>query len=99
MKAGLFKPLKNPAYRSLFSAQVFSDLGNWLDFIALQVIIAYHWQYGEGAIAALITIMALPWVFIGPFASVFIDRRPKKRKSRICMSLKKGYGILTGLLC
>ncbi|USK36031.1 MFS transporter [Bacillus sp. F19] len=93
MKAGLFKPLKVPAYRSLFGAQVFSDLGNWLDFIALQVIIAYHWHHGEGAIAALITIMALPWVLIGPFASVFVDHLPKKKVMLICLLFRLVFVI------
>ncbi|CEG26638.1 MFS transporter [Bacillus sp. B-jedd] len=78
MKNNIFAVLKNRSFRSLFGAQVFSDLGNWLDFIAIQVVVAYHWGLGEGAIASVIIAMGLPWVIIGPFAGVFVERLPKK---------------------
>ncbi|RDU38399.1 MFS transporter [Neobacillus piezotolerans] len=79
MKNNMFEVLRNKAFRSLFTAQVFSDLGNWLDFIAIQVVVAYHWNLGEEAIAAVIIVLALPWVVIGPFASVFVERMSKKQ--------------------
>ncbi|GAM13557.1 MFS transporter [Mesobacillus selenatarsenatis] len=88
MEAGMFKPLRNKAYRSLFGAQVFSDLGNWLDFIAIQVIVAYHWGLGEAAIASVIIVMGIPWVIIGPLASVFVDKLPKKTFMISCLSLR-----------
>lgn len=88
MEAGIFKPLKNKAYRSLFGAQVFSDLGNWLDFIAIQVIVAYHWGLGEAAIASVIIIMGIPWVLIGPLTSVFVDRLPQKTLMITCLLLR-----------
>lgn len=86
--SGMFKPLNNKAYRSLFGAQVFSDLGNWLDFVAIQVIVAYHWGLGEAAIASVIIMLGLPWVIIGPLASVFIDRLPKKSLMIACLLLR-----------
>lgn len=86
--SGMFKPLNNKAYRSLFGAQVFSDLGNWLDFVAIQVIVAYHWGLGEAAIASVIIVLGLPWVIIGPLASVFIDRLPKKSLMIACLMLR-----------
>ena len=88
MKAGIFKPLKVRSFRSLFGAQVFSDLGNWLDFLAIQVIVAYQWGLDETAIAAVIVVIGLPWVMIGPFASVFVDRLPKKHIMIICLVLR-----------
>ncbi|RSD24417.1 MFS transporter [Mesobacillus subterraneus] len=88
MKAGMFKPLKNKAYRSLFGAQVFSDLGNWLDFVAIQVIVAYHWGLGETAIASVIIVMGIPWVIIGPLTSVFVDKLPKKFLMITCLVLR-----------
>ncbi|MGE7186212.1 MFS transporter [Peribacillus sp. NPDC006672] len=88
MKAGIFKPVRFRAFRSLFGAQLFSDLGNWLDFIALQVIVAYNWGLDETAIAAVIIVLGLPWVIIGPFASVFVDRLPKKQIMVICLFLR-----------
>ena len=88
MNTGIFKPLKNKAFRSLFGAQVFSDLGNWLDFIAIQVIVAYHWDLGEGAIASVIIVMGIPWVIIGPLASVYVDRLPQKMLMISCLWLR-----------
>ncbi|MEH7393427.1 MFS transporter [Bacillus sp. JJ1474] len=88
MKTGMFKTLKFPPFRSLFGAQVFSDLGNWLDFVALQVIVAYHWGLDESAIASVIITLGLPWVIIGPFASVFVDRLPKKKMMIVCLILR-----------
>ncbi len=88
MNAGIFKPLKFRSFRSLFGAQVFSDLGNWLDFLAIQVIVAYQWGLDETAIAAVIVVIGLPWVIIGPFASVFVDRLPKKQMMIICLVLR-----------
>ncbi|MBT2687822.1 MFS transporter [Bacillus sp. ISL-47] len=85
MKAGIFQPLKLRPFRSLFGAQLFSDLGNWLDLIALQVIVAYHWGLDETAIASVIIVLGLPWVIIGPFASVFVDRLPKKTVMIVCL--------------
>ncbi|WP_059169966.1 MFS transporter [Bacillus sp. FJAT-27445] len=78
MKDNMFAALRNRSFRSLFTAQVFSDLGNWLDFIAIQVVVAYHWGLGEAAIASVIIALALPWVIIGPFAGVFVERMPKR---------------------
>ncbi|MBY0120891.1 MFS transporter [Bacillus sp. S/N-304-OC-R1] len=88
MENGMFKPLKIRSFRSLFGAQLFSDLGNWLDLVALQVIVAYHWGLDETAIAAVIIMIGLPWVIIGPFASVFVDRLPKKQIMIICLILR-----------
>lgn len=90
-KQGMFSPLSVPAFRSLFSAQLFSDLGNWLDMIAIQVIIVYHWGLGEEAVAGAIMAMSLPWVIAGPFASVFVDRWPKKAVMIVCSVLKASF--------
>jgi predicted MFS family arabinose efflux permease len=88
VKAGIFKPLKVRSFRSLFGAQLFSDLGNWLDFLAIQVIVAYQWGLDETAIAAVIVVIGLPWVIVGPFASVFVDRLPKKHVMITCLVLR-----------
>ncbi|MCM3004967.1 MFS transporter [Priestia koreensis] len=79
MKANhLLSPLRESSYRSFFSSQLLSDLGNWFDFTILTVLIAYQWGLKEEAMAAFIITYGLPWVIIGPFANVFVDRLPKK---------------------
>jgi MFS family permease len=72
-------PLRLREYRLLFSGQVVSNLGDWLDFIALAVLIAYVWHLGASALAALSIAIAVPWIFVAPFSGVLVDRWPKKR--------------------
>lgn len=74
----MFAPLRQRNYGKIFLAQVLSDLGNWLDFIALNTLIVYVWDLGPEAVAALVITFALPWVLVGPIASVWIERVPKR---------------------
>lgn len=74
----ILAPLKLPAYRRLFGGQVFTDLSNWLDYTALIVLLVYFWGHGPGAIAALMVTIGIPWVFIGPLVSVWVDRWPRR---------------------
>ncbi len=76
---GMTAPLRLREYRLLFSGQCVSNLGDWLDFIALAVLIAYVWDMGPAALAALSVAIAIPWVFVSPFSGVLVDRWPKKR--------------------
>jgi MFS family permease len=76
---GMSAPLRLREYRLLFSGQVVSNLGDWLDFIALAVLIAYVWEMGPAALAALSIAIAIPWVFVSPFSGVLVDRWPKKQ--------------------
>jgi MFS family permease len=72
-------PLRLREYRLLFSGQVVSNLGDWLDFIALAVLIAYVWEMGASALAALSIALAIPWIFVAPLSGVLVDRWPKKQ--------------------
>lgn len=62
----------------LFTGQLFSDFGNWLDFTALATLIVYRWDGGPEAMAALMITMAIPWMILGPLLSVFVDRLPRR---------------------
>ena len=77
--SGMSAPLRLREYRLLFSGQVVSNLGDWLDFIALAVLIAYVWEMGASALAALSIALAVPWIFIAPLSGVLVDRWPKKQ--------------------
>lgn len=72
-------PLQERQFRLLFSGQCVSNLGDWLDFIALAVLIAYVWEMGPAALAGLSIAIAIPWIFVAPFSGVLVDRWPKKR--------------------
>ncbi|GGE08848.1 hypothetical protein GCM10011571_07690 [Marinithermofilum abyssi] len=65
MNRSVFVPLTIRSYRQLFTAQVFSDLGNWFDFIAIEALIVYHWGLGAGALAAFAVTMGIPMDFNG----------------------------------
>src|SRR5690625_832817 len=77
--SSILTPLKDKRFRRFYSMQLLSDLGNWLDFTLLILLISYQWGLGELAVASYIIVYGLPWIIIGPFASVFVDRWSKKK--------------------
>ncbi|MBV9789250.1 MAG: MFS transporter, partial [Chloroflexi bacterium] len=74
----ILAPLQQRPFRLLFSGQVISDLGDWLDTIALFTLIVYRWNMGASALATLSVALALPWAVIAPLAGVWADRWPRK---------------------
>jgi MFS family permease len=77
-RRGLSVPLHIRQFRLLFGGQVVSNLGDWLDFLALVVLIAYVWHMGAAALAALAVVVAVPWIVVAPFVGPLADRWPKK---------------------
>jgi MFS family permease len=71
-------PLAVPRLRRLLFAQVPADLADWLDFVALATLLAFQWQLGPGALAGLIVAYALPYIVLGPFLGVLIDRNDQR---------------------
>lgn len=78
MTPALLAPLRHRAFRLLFVGQVVSDLGDWLDFLALLVLIVYRWGQGPSALAALSVAVGLPFAVIAPLSGVWADRLPRK---------------------
>ena len=68
---------QNPSFRNLWYGQVISDLGNWVNTIALYALIL---QLTGSGIAMAVAMMAklLPMVVISPFAGVVIDRMDRR---------------------
>lgn len=89
-------PLRRREFRLLFSGQVVSNLGDWLDFLALAVLIAYVWEKGPASLAALSIVIAVPWIFVAPFSGVLVDRWPK-RAVMIGSDLARA-AVVTGLI-
>ncbi len=92
----LLRPLRHPPFRLLFAGQVVSDLGDWLDLLALLTLIAFRWRLGASALAALNLAFLLPWAALGPFAGVLADRWPR-RTTMVCCDLGRAL-IVLGLL-
>lgn len=78
MNPVLLAPLRHRAFRLLFGGQVISDLGDWLDFLALIALIVYQWELGPSAVAALSVAVALPFAVVAPLSGVWADRLPRK---------------------
>ncbi|MFC4077982.1 MFS transporter [Salinithrix halophila] len=89
----VFAPLGIRSYRRLFTAQLFSDLGNWFDFIAIEALIVYHWGLGAGALAAFAITTGIPWILVGPWLAVVVDRSSKKILMIMCCLLRIPFVI------
>ena len=75
---GYFLLLKqNPSFRNLWYGQVISELGNWVNSIALYALILQLTGSGM-AMAAAMMAKLLPMVIISPFAGVVIDRMDRR---------------------
>ena len=80
----LLAPLRHRPYRLLFAGQVISDVGDWLDILALFVLIVYRWEMGPAALGALLAAMTLPYATVGLVAGVWVDRWPRRTTMIVC---------------
>ncbi|WP_329124123.1 MFS transporter [Streptomyces sp. NBC_01465] len=93
----LVTSLRNPRFRLLFGGQAVSSIGDWLDYLALVVLITYTWEYGAGALAALSVAVAVPLVVLAPFAGVLADRMAHRAPVLIGCDLARS-GLVLGYL-
>lgn len=77
-------PLRHRPYRILFAGQVVSNIGDWLDILALIALLLYRWELGAGAWGGVLTAMTLPYALLGPFAGVWVDRWNQRTVMVIC---------------
>jgi MFS family permease len=80
----LVAPLRHRPFRLLFAGQVVSDLGDWLDLLALLALLAYQWRLGAPALAALTMAQLLPYAVVAPLAGVLADRWPRRAVMIAC---------------
>lgn len=69
--------LHNQNYRLLFSGQALSQLGDWMNRVAL-LVLAYRLTGSPIAVALLQLATLLPRVLVSPFGGVLADRYPKR---------------------
>ncbi len=67
----------NRNFRRLWCGQVVSQLGDWLDNIALFTLLLNLTGSGQ-AVGLLLLAEFLPGAVVGPFAGVIVDRVPRK---------------------
>jgi MFS family permease len=77
-KLTLLVPLRNRNFRYLIAGELVSDLGDWLDFLAIIALIVYRWGLGPAALAAFSVATILPRVLLAPVAGVWADRLDRR---------------------
>jgi predicted MFS family arabinose efflux permease len=68
------KALNNIEFRKLLLAQLPADFADWLDFVAIGALLACVWDAPSIAYAFLAVGLGAPYLIIGPFAGVLVDR-------------------------
>ncbi|WP_108992483.1 MFS transporter, partial [Paenibacillus agaridevorans] len=86
--ARIWQPLRERGFRRLWTGQTLSDLANWLDFVAISTLIVYAWGHGPAEMALYSACVGLPWVVIGPWASVRVRRFRGKTILILCDVLR-----------
>lgn len=76
-------------YRLLFTGQAISQLGDWMNRVAL-LVLAYQITGQTVAGALLLLAQLLPRVIITPFGGVLADRYPKRRLMLLTDLLRAG---------
>lgn len=70
--------LRGPGFRLLFAGQALSQLGDWVNRVAL-LLLVYRLTGREAAVAVVLLAQALPRALVLPFGGVLADRWPKRR--------------------
>ena len=93
---GYFRLLRqNHEFRNLWCGQVVSELGDWLNSIAIYALILKLSDSGM-AMAGAMMAKLLPIVLISPIAGVIVDRVSRKRVMIISDLLR--CGVVLGFL-
>ncbi|WP_442601263.1 MFS transporter [Paenibacillus sp. KN14-4R] len=65
---------RNKSYRYLLGSQLVSNLGDWLDLLALFALLSFKWQITSMEMAYTMICFGLPMVVFGPISGVLADR-------------------------
>lgn len=70
---------KNKVFQRLFISYTLSTFGDWIDMIAISVLIGFVWKADPILLALLPLSFAVPGLLLGQVAGVCADRWPKLR--------------------
>lgn len=76
--AALARPLRIRELRTLWLAQLTSELGDWASRIALAVLV-FDRTHSALATGLVTTASLLPYALIGPLTAAIADRQPRRR--------------------
>lgn len=68
-----------PVPRRLALASIPADFADWLDYAAIVALLVFAWGEGPFALAFFALALTAPYVFIGPFLAILVDRTPLVR--------------------
>lgn len=88
----LRQTLSNSNLRRLLAAQIPADFADWLDYVAIASLLAFTWNSPPIAFAFFAVCLGLPYLIIGPFAGVIVDRTPLKH---VLIASNIGRAIVT----
>lgn len=86
-------PLRIPAFRRLYGAQVVAYTGDGLDFLAIITIVVFQWERGPGALSLLALAAAIPLVTGAPVFGYLADRY-EPRTVMIAANVVRALGML-----
>jgi len=86
--------LRLPLPRRLALASVPADFADWLDYAAVVALLAFTWNEGPLALALFALALSMPYVLVGPFVAVFVDRAPI-RTVLVLSNLGRGLATLS----
>lgn len=81
--AGLTAVLRIRDFRYLWLAEIISDAGSFVTFIALAVYV-HDLTGGTFQVGVALALRAVPWVTIGPVAGVIVDRLDRRAVMIAC---------------
>jgi MFS family permease len=90
------KLLKNKPYQFLISAQLISNLGDWLSLLAVFTLVGLKWNATPLEISLIILSLAVPMTVLGPISGVFADRWERKF-IMVASDIARGF-VIFGLI-
>jgi MFS family permease len=70
--------IRNKSYLHLIGAQIVSNLGDWLDYLALFALVGLYWNASPLGVASIMLCFICPLVLLGPVAGVLADRYERR---------------------
>lgn len=67
------RPLRSRDFRFLLASNATSTIGDWLDMVAILVLVSVVWREGAGGLALVAVAMGTP-ALAAPFVGVLVDR-------------------------
>lgn len=78
MQAAMQSLGRNKSFVYLMTAQAVSNLGDWLDVLAILALMALKWNAAPVEMAMVMLSLAVPITVLGPVTGVFADRMERK---------------------